>query len=93
MDSDLLTTSVTVGFLAPPIIAAIQRQRWSSQNKALSAFALCVLAAAGAIWWQGSFDTTNIRDTVAVVFGVAIFTYQHFWSTSGMTDSIMAKTG
>lgn len=93
MDQNLLTTSLAVGFLAPPVISAIQRQRWSAQTKAISAFVLCVVAAVGAIWWQGSFNQTDIRDTIAAVFGVAIFTYRHFWQPSTMTDKVNAATG
>ncbi len=93
VDSSLATISVVLGFLMPPAIAVINRRHWSSEVKGAMAFILCVLAALGTLWYEDKLNTTDIRNTVMLVFGVAIFTYHQFWKPSQIAPTIEKSTG
>lgn len=94
VNAGLITSATVVGFLAPAVIATINRQRWTSQSKAIAAFLMCVLAGVIIAWWQGSItSTSDLRNSVAIVFGIALFTYDKWWKPSTMADKIESKTG
>lgn len=88
-----VTFAVIIGFLAPPVIAAINREKWSSEVKGVVAFLLCLVAAAATAWYEASLDTHNLRKTIPLVFGAAIMSYHQFWRPTGIAPSIEKKTG
>lgn len=87
-----ITAAAIAGFVAPPLIAVINRKHWSSEVKAVSAFLVCVLVALGTAWYEQEVDWHNLRAVLPVVFGSAILTYNQFWKPSGIADAIERNT-
>lgn len=89
-----ITAAAIAGFVAPPIIAVINRRAWSSEVKGIVAFLVCVVFAIGVTWyWRPDLDWRNLRLVFAVVFSTAIVTYHQFYKPSGIAPSIERKTG
>ena len=88
-----LSIAVIVGFFMSPAISAINREKWSSQLKAISAFVLCVVAALATAWYEASVDWHDLRAVVIGVVGAAIISYHNFWKPSGAADAISETTG
>lgn len=90
----MMTIAGILGFLIPPLMQVINRQNWSSEVRAVTAFAACAVGAVVATWWQGDLDNfDDIRTSILVTFGAAIFFYNQYWKASGLADRIMEKTG
>lgn len=87
------TFAAIAGFLAPPVIAIINRQHWTSQTKGIVAFLVCLAAALFTAWYERSVDWHNVRAVLPVVFGSAIATYHWFWKPTGIAPNIEDKTG
>jgi hypothetical protein len=87
-----VTFAAIVGFICPPIIAFINRERWSSQVKGIVAFLVCLLAAIGTCWYERSVDWHNLRAVLPIVFGAAILTFHQFWKPSGIAPTIEKNT-
>jgi hypothetical protein len=88
-----VTFAAIVGFVAPPVIAVINREHWSEQVKGVVAFVVCLLAAIGTAWYEQSVDWHDLRKVLPIVFGAAILTYHQFWKPTGIAPSIEKKTG
>ncbi len=91
--ANMMMWAVIVGFLASPIISALNRQAWSSDLKAAATFAWCVIAALGTIYFTGQFDAKNLSTTILFTFFTAIGSYQGVWKPSGIAGKIEGKTG
>lgn len=87
-----VTFAAIVGFVCPPIIAVINREKWSGQVKGVIAFIVCLLAAIGTAWYEQTANWHDIRKVLPVVFGAAILTYHQFWKPTGIAPSIEKNT-
>lgn len=93
MHDPLVLWSTVVGFALPPVLAVVMRARWSPETKGLVAFAACLLAAAGTVWFRG--DLGRGRDLTAsflLVFSGAIATYRLYWHPTGIAPAIERGT-
>jgi hypothetical protein len=87
-----VTFAAIVGFLVPPAVAVINREKWSSQVKGVIAFLVCLLAAIGTAWYEQSVEWNDLRKVLPIVFGAAILTYHQFWKPSGIAPTIEKNT-
>lgn len=88
-----ITFAALVGLAAPPIIAVINRENWSSQVKGIVAFLVCLVLAVATAWYEQEVDWHNLRAVLPVVFGTAISSYHWFYKPTGIAPSIEKKTG
>lgn len=93
MGENTITAAAIAGFVAPPLIAIINRKRWSSEVKGIVAFLVCVAIALATAWYEERVDWHNLRTVLPVVFGSAILTYHQFWKPSGIAPAIEGATG
>lgn len=84
--------AAAVGAFLPLLIAALIRGRWSSEAKQLSAFGLCVLAAAGTAWFTGEFNAGGVARAVLVVAVAAHSLYAQWWKPTGIAPAIERLT-
>lgn len=90
--TDLEMWSLLVGFFLPPAIALIQRKSWSDGIRALVAFAICIIAALGTCYFNGSLDGRSLVSAMLTVVVTAIATYKGFWHKTGVSDAIERLT-
>lgn len=93
MDQDVATAAVILGFGLPPIISALNRTKWSSAVRGIVAFVVCVVAALAVLWYEDLLNTVDIRNTIGLIFGLAITTYNLFWKPTGIAPAIEEATG
>jgi hypothetical protein len=82
-----------VGLLLPLIIAAVNRTAWTSPLKAACALAICVVAAAGDLYFKGQFSAGAWAQNTVAVFFLVVTSYVGFWKPMGIADSIEKATG
>lgn len=85
--------TVIVGILLPLVIAAINRTAWTSPLKAVSALLVCVVAAAGELFFKGQFSMGNLAQNGVAVFFMVVTTYKGFWQPTGIASAIETRTG
>lgn len=93
MPNSLVTDSALIALIMPGIIAALNREKWSSQVKAVAAFVICLVAAAGVAWWNNDLNWHDYRVAAATVFGATLGLYHAVWKPSGLADSVSKGTG
>lgn len=91
--TNLMMWGAIIGFLASPIISGLNRQRWSSDVKAVMTFVWCVVGALGTVIFTGQFDLKNLATTVLFVLFSAIGSYNLLYKPSGIAGKIEGKTG
>ena len=92
MDSNLAMWSGIVGFFLPPFISAIMRTGWGNTPRAIVAFLVCLVAAAGTTYFQGQFDAANLVKSALVITTLSIATFKGLWNKTGVTDAIEGVT-
>lgn len=93
-DASVAMWGAIVGFLMPPVIAALNRRGWSSSAKAVCAFVACLIAAAATAFFAGDLDNVSDYATAALtVFGAAMVTFHQWWKPSGIAPKIENATG
>lgn len=85
--------TTVVGVLLPLAIAVINRERWASGEKALAAIGICVLAAAGDVFFKGQFSLKNWSQTALYIFFLVVTSYAGFWRPTGIADKVGKATG
>lgn len=85
--------TTVVGVLLPLGIAAINRERWAPGQKALAAIGICILAAAGDVFFKGQFSLTNWSQTALYIFFLVVTSYAGLWRPTGIADTIGKATG
>lgn len=91
--NEVLSISVIVGFFLSPAIDAINREKWSAQLQAISAFVICMIAAVATDLATASFNWHDLRGVIIAVFSAAIISFHAFWKPSGISGSISKTTG
>jgi hypothetical protein len=92
-DPSLAAWSAAVGFVLPLAIAVIQQRHWSTQLKSLVAFAICIIAAAVTVYFDGGkFDAGHLVESALIVFTLARASYAGLWKPIGVSDKIETKT-
>lgn len=92
LTSDLTMFTLVVGFLAPLVIAAVQKPTWNARTKTLVTALFCVVVGTGTAYFSGFFTGKSVVSIVLVVFVVSITTYQNFWKKTGVTEVIETAT-
>jgi len=91
--TNILMWGTVIGFLGSPFISALNRQKWSSEVKALSAFVWCFVGALGTVYFSDNFDVQNLATTFLFTFVTAISSYEKFWKPTGIAGKIERATG
>jgi len=84
--------TVIVGLLLPLIIAVINRTTWTAPLKALVALLVCVVAAAGDLYFKGQLSTGAWAANAVAIFFVVVTAYVGFWKPTGIAESIEKRT-
>lgn len=85
--------TAVVGVFLPLLIGIVNRYGWPAWAKATGALILCVLAAAGDLYWKGQFDMKNWAQNFLAIFFLVVTTYKGFWSHMPFYKSLEEKTG
>jgi uncharacterized membrane protein YoaK (UPF0700 family) len=89
----LSLTAVALGFVMGPVIDAINRRRWSSEQKAIGAFAWCLLASVLLVYVMGHANPQDWLRTFLIVFVTAVALHRAYWKPSGISDAIDRASG
>lgn len=76
--------SLVVGFLLPILIAVIQQEAWASWLRSVVMFVVCLIAAAGTVYFQGRFDVQDYITSALLIVVTAIGTYKGIWQPTGI---------
>jgi uncharacterized membrane protein len=87
-DVDLQQLSLFIGALLPLIISMLNRVDWSSRQKSLVAFTLCVGGAVVTTGVVGDFSSSDPVESFAIVFGAAKVSYEALWKPTGVSPKI-----
>lgn len=82
-----------VGVFLPLGIAAINRERWSSQIKAVTTFACSLVAALGTAYFAGQIVVADIVSSFLIIFVTATLTFNTIWKPSGIAPAVEKRTG
>lgn len=85
------TVLLLVGAFLPLPIAVINSLSWSSQIKALVAFAIAIAVGVGVAWFQDEFTKQGVLYATAAVYGISQVTQGHFWKPANVTPRIEAE--
>lgn len=86
--SNLEMYSGLVGVLLPVVVAKVNAADMSSEQKALVAVVVSVLAAAGTSWFQQGINPRDMTTSFLIIFTAAVVTYQTYWKPSGIAGRI-----
>lgn len=92
MPSQIDNWTTIVGVFLPLVIAVVNRQSWGAPLKALAALAICILAAAGDVYWKGQFSVSNWAETTLAIFVIVATSYVAFWKPTGLADAVEKRT-
>ncbi len=80
--------ALVIGMVLPPVVAFVQRDRFSSPVKVAIMLATAVVDGLGSAYFTGQFHGTTVV-TAVLVAAVAIGTaYQSIWKPLGVTTRI-----
>lgn len=86
--SNLEMWSLVVGFLLPILIAVIQQEAWPSWLRSVTMFVICLIAAAGTVYFQGRFDLQDYVTSALLIVVTAIGTYKGIWQPTGIAPAL-----
>ena len=92
-DTNVGRWSFLIGTFLPLAIAAVNRQRWTSQAKGLMTFVISTAAAAGTSYLAGEFSGEDLVTSFLIILVSATVTYTTFWKPSGIAPAVEAATG
>jgi hypothetical protein len=93
MTDPLVLWSTIVGFVLPPVLAALMQARWRPEVKGVVAFAACLVAATGTVALQGHLGNgTALTTSFLLIFTGAITTYRLYWRPTGIVPLIERAT-
>jgi len=92
-DTNVGRWSFLIGTFLPLAIAAVNRQRWTSQAKGLMTFMISTAAAAGTSYFTGDFSGEDLVTSFLIVLVSATVTYTVFWKPSGIAPAVESATG
>ena len=88
---DMYTT--VTGLLLPLLISTLVSPEWNKQTKGWVAFGLVFLAAAGHLFFIGTFDIANFPATLLKILFLTAGSYLSFWKPTGVKDAIEKNIG
>lgn len=88
MSQELMLWNGLVGFFLPLLIAVVVKMTWPGSVKAITAFVISLIAAAGTTYFQGQFDPTNLTLSFLIIFSLAVTIYKMFWKELGIAPAI-----
>jgi hypothetical protein len=92
-DTNVGRWSFLIGTFLPLAIAAVNRQRWTSQAKGVMTFVISTAAAAGTSYFAGEFSGEDLVTSFLIVLVSATVTYTVFWKPSGIAPAVEQATG
>lgn len=84
--------SLIVGFLLPIFIAFIQQEKWPSWLRSVIMFVICLIAAAGTVYFQDRFDVQDYVTSALLIVVTAIGTYKGIWQPTGIAPALEHAT-
>lgn len=85
--------SLIVGFFLPLAISVVQQQRWGSGFRAVVGFVVCLVAAAGTVFFtHGLHVDEHLVKSALLVIVTAQATYSNLWKPTGVSPSVEAAT-
>ncbi len=93
IDETTALWSAIVGFVVPLAIATINQSSWQPRTRGGVAFAICLLAATGTVYFNGDLDQIDdLAVAFLIVFGTAISTYHQFWKPTTIAPTVERAT-
>jgi hypothetical protein len=90
--SNLAMWSLIVGALTPPLVAVIQRPKWSGTARTFFMLLAATVDGVVVAWLEGNLDFARFTNS-ALVAGVAIITaYYGIWKPTGVAPKIEKAT-
>jgi hypothetical protein len=80
-----------VGIMLPLLIAVVIKPDWPKLRKYWVAFAMCVAASIGDVWFSGHFVLADLGGTLLKVVFLCFTSYLTFWKPSGIAEGVEKK--
>ncbi len=93
MSGNLAQWSAIVAFFVPLAVAVINRTAWIAQYKAVTFFAVSLVAAAGTAYFQGDLTGKRWLDSALLIVAAAAAYYHGLLRPVGVTDALEKATG
>lgn len=90
--TDLDMWAAIVGFLMPPVVAALVQSAWASWARALFAFGVCTVGGGVTAALTGQMEGVSPARAVLVTLFSALTFYRVFWHPSKIAPMIEKKT-
>jgi hypothetical protein len=92
MMSDAQMWALIVGFVAPLLIAVLQRPTWPDWLRSLVTVCFCAIAGTGTVYFTGNLTGRSILSATLLVFVTSIAAYKGLWKPTSVAPRIEAKT-
>lgn len=84
--------SLIVGFVAPMVIAVLQRPTFPRQLRAVVTVAFCIVVGFVTVLVTGQLTGKTLTASILIVLVTAMVTYEHLWKATGIAPLVEKAT-
>lgn len=84
--------SLIVGFLAPLLVAVVERPGWPKWLRTVVAAGFSIAAGTGTVWLTGNLDGRSVVTSILLVAVTSMAAYKGLWKPASVTLRIEAAT-